>query len=94
MKEIYFQLFKTSEGFNVIDMASKEIVEKGLMRKEPILKLISRLKKQVTVENECKAYFLTEDNKVIMSRIFKTRKYSRFKVIKKSALDYYRFKDN
>jgi hypothetical protein len=59
MKEIYFQLFKTSEGFNVIDMASKEIVEKGLMRKEPILKLISR-----------------------------------FKVIKKSALDYYRFKDN
>ena len=86
MKEIYFQLLKTSEGFNVIDMASKEIVEKGLMRKEPILKLISRLKKQVTAENECKAYFLSEDNKVIMSRIFKTRKYSRFKVIKKSAL--------
>jgi hypothetical protein len=86
MKEIYFQLLKTPEGFNAIDVASKEIVEKGSLRKELISKIISRLKKQRTEENECKAYFVSGENKVIMTRVFKTRKYSRFKTIKKSAV--------
>ncbi|HXA02458.1 MAG TPA: hypothetical protein VNW99_10755 [Cytophagaceae bacterium] len=86
IKEVYFQLLKTPEGFNAIDIASKEIVEKGSLRKELITKIISKLKKQRNEKNECKAYFLSGDNKVILSRVFKARKYSRLNKVKKSAV--------
>jgi hypothetical protein len=85
IREVYFQMFKTSEGFDAVDTVSKEIIGSAPLRKELITKIISRFKKESTADNEFKVYFITSENKFITSRVFKTRKYSRFKVIKKSA---------
>ncbi|MFL5730983.1 MAG: hypothetical protein ACJ75J_15955 [Cytophagaceae bacterium] len=79
VREIYFQLFKTPEEFKAIDLSSQEVVERGLSQKELITKLISRLKKEKALANECKAYFLNAEKKLITSRLFVNRKYSRFK---------------
>ena len=86
IKEIYFQLLKTSDGYCAINIATKEIIEKASLRKELISRLISKLKKLRSEENECKVYFLSGENKIILTRVFKNRRYSRFKVIKKSAV--------
>jgi hypothetical protein len=83
IKEIYFQILKTPEGYSAINIASQEIVEMAPFRKELISKLFSKLKKERSPENECKAYFLSGENKVIASRTFRMRRYSRFKNIKK-----------
>jgi hypothetical protein len=79
VKEIHFQIVKTPEEYRAVNISSKEIAEKGLSQRELITKLVSKLKKQIDLSNECKVYFLNAQNKVILSRQFKNRKYSRFK---------------
>jgi hypothetical protein len=79
VKEIRFQIVKTPEEYRAVNISSKEIAEKGLSQRELITKLVSKLKKQTDTSNECKVYFLNAQNKVILSRQFKNRKYSRFK---------------
>jgi hypothetical protein len=80
LKEISFRILKTPEEYRAINIASEEIeTEKGSSQKELITKLVSKLKKQRDGEEECKVFFLNTENKIIMSRLFKKYKYSRFK---------------
>jgi hypothetical protein len=80
VKEISFQILKTHEDYRAINITSKEVeVEKGSSQKELITKLVSKLKEQRGGADECKVYFLNGENKIIMSRLFRNHKYSRFK---------------
>ncbi len=79
VKEVHIQLVKAADEYKAIDLTSNEVVERGLSQRELITKVVSKFKKQRGTGDEFKVYFLNALSKIILSRMFRNRKYSRFK---------------